>query len=107
VEILAVLKVFAKDKSLGLDRWMVGLFLSFFDLVGDDLLEAVEESRRSGTVNRSLNSIFMHVFIPKVNKPTTFGDFIPITLCKLIYKIISNLIATRNKLILSWSLAGE
>ena len=88
MEILAVLKGFSKDKSPETDGWMVEFFLSFFDLVGDDLLEAVEESRRSGTVNRSLNSTFMHVFIPKVNKPTTFGDFKHITLCKLIYKII-------------------
>jgi hypothetical protein len=53
VEILVVLKGFAKDKSLGPDGWMVEFFFFFFDLVGDDLLEAVEESRRSGTMNRS------------------------------------------------------
>jgi hypothetical protein len=106
VEILVVLKGFSKDKSLGPDGWMVELFLSFFDLVGDDLLEAVEESRRSGEVNKSLNSTFL-VLIPKVNKPSTFGDFRPIALCNLIYKIISKLLASRIKLILSRSLSGE
>jgi hypothetical protein len=85
---------------------MVEFFLSFFDLVGDDLLEAVEESRRSGEVNRSLNWTFP-VLIPKVNKPSTFGDFKPIALCNLIYKIISKLIASRIKPILLDFFQGE
>jgi len=57
-------------------------------------------------LNRSLNSTFL-VLIPKVNKPSYFGDFIPIALCNLIYKIIAKLVATRIKPILSRSFSGE
>jgi hypothetical protein len=71
-----------------------------------DLLEAMEESRRSGAMNRSLNLTFL-VLIPKVNKPISFGDFRPIALCNLIYKIIAKLIATRIKPLLSQSLSRE
>jgi hypothetical protein len=46
-EIKLVLKSFSKDKSPGPDGWTVEFFLSFFDLIGNDVLEAVEESRRS------------------------------------------------------------
>jgi hypothetical protein len=100
------LKVFAKDKSPGPDGWTVKFFIHFFDLVGDDLLEAVEDSRRRGEVIRSLNSTFL-ALIPKVNKPSSFGDFRPIALCNLCYKLIAKIIANRIKPILSRTLSGE
>jgi hypothetical protein len=34
----------------------------------------VEESRRKGEVIKALNATFL-VLIPKVNKPSSFGDF--------------------------------
>jgi hypothetical protein len=74
----------------------VEFFLHFFDLVGDDLLEAVEESRREGTMERSLNSTFLALIL-KVSRPTTFGDFRPIALCNLAYKIIAKVIANMLK----------
>jgi hypothetical protein len=88
---------------------MVGLLSSlfyFFDLVGDDLLEMVEESRIRGEVVRGLNSTFL-ALIPKVNKPTSFDDFRPISLCNLCYKLISKIIANRIKPILSRSMSEE
>jgi hypothetical protein len=44
-EIWEVLKLFSKDKSPGPDGWTVEFFTQFFDLLGDDLLELVEDSR--------------------------------------------------------------
>ena len=41
-EVEAVLKGFNKDKSPGPDGWPVEFFLAFFDLVGEDLVLAVE-----------------------------------------------------------------
>jgi hypothetical protein len=105
-ELWEVLKVFAKDKSLGPDGWTVEFFIHFFDLVGDDLLEVVEDSRNRGEVVRALNSTFL-ALIPKVNKPTSFGDFRPIALCNLCYKLIAKIIANRIKPILSRTLSGE
>jgi hypothetical protein len=105
-EILEVLKGFAKDKSPGPDGWTVEFFIQFFDLVGEDLLEAVEESRKRGEVIRSLNSTFIALIL-KVNKPTSFGNFRPIALCNLCYKIIAKLIAIRIRPILSRSLSDE
>jgi hypothetical protein len=87
---------------------MVGRLSSsyFFDLVGDDLLEVVEDSRNRGEVVRALNSTFL-ALIPKVNKPTSFDDFRPISLCNLCYKLIAKIIANRIKPILSRSLSEE
>jgi hypothetical protein len=105
-ELLEVLKGFSKDKSPGPDGWTVEFFLHFFDLVGKDLLDAVEESRQCGEVIRSLNSTFI-ALIPKVNSPSSFGDFRPIALCNLCYKIIAKIIARRIRPILSRSLSEE
>jgi hypothetical protein len=102
----SILKAFSKDKSPGPDGWTVEFFLHFFELVGEDLLGMVEESRRKGEVIKFLNATFL-VLIPKVNKPSSFGDFRPISLCNLCYKIIAKLLANRLWPILSKGLAEE
>jgi hypothetical protein len=66
----------------------------------------VEESRIKGNISGGLNSTFI-ALIPKVNKPQNFGDYRPISLCNLCYKIISKIIANRIKPILSRSLSEE
>jgi hypothetical protein len=81
-------------------------FTHFFDLVGDDLHSMVEDSRHSGKIKRALNSTFL-VLIPKENSPQNFGDFRPIALCNLCYKIISKAISIRIRLILSRALSIE
>jgi hypothetical protein len=105
-ELWKVLKAFAKDKSPGPDGWTVEFFLHYFELVGEELLGVVEELRRRGEVIKALNSTFL-VLIPKVNKPLNFGDFRPIALCNLCYKVIENILANRIKHVLSRSLSGE
>jgi hypothetical protein len=82
-ELKAVLSFFKRDKSSGPDGWTVEFFSHFFDLVGGDLLEMVEETRTKGLTAGGLNSTFL-ALIPKVNKPQTFGDYRPISLCNLV-----------------------
>jgi len=44
-QISKVLHSFSRDKYLGLDRWTVEILLHFLDIMGNDLLSMVEESR--------------------------------------------------------------
>jgi hypothetical protein len=91
---------FQKGKESG-SRWVDRRILHiFFDLVGEDLLAMVEESRLLGSIVGGLNSTFL-TLIPKANKPSSFEDFRPISLCNLCYKIISKIIANRIKPFLS------
>jgi hypothetical protein len=105
-EVWEVLKSFAKDKSPGPDGLMVEFLIHHFDLLGVDLLELVEDSRIRGCVNKSLNETFL-TLIPKVNNPSTFGDYRPIALCNICYKMISKVIVNRLKPVLSRSLSEE
>ena len=95
-EIEGALKTFKKDKIPWLDGWLVEFFLEFFDLMGGDLLNALEFSRLSGRVTPSLNSTFL-ALIPKKDKPVSFVDFRPISLCNLVYKLITKIIALMLK----------
>ena len=45
-ELEMVIKSMQKEKSLGLDGWIVELFQGFFELIGNDILRLVEESRQ-------------------------------------------------------------
>lgn len=103
-EILEVLKSFSKDKCLGPDGWE--FFMHFFDLMGHNILDIVEESRTTGKILGAINSTFLYL-IPKSSNPTNFVDFRPISLYNILYKIISKLIIGWIKIILSLHIAGE
>jgi hypothetical protein len=105
-EVFEVIKGFSRDKSPGPDGWTVEFYHCFFELVGQDLVDMVEETRLKGEIIPSINSTFV-ALIPKVNKPTVFNDFRPISLCNLCYKIISKIIAKRLRPILSRVLSEE
>jgi hypothetical protein len=98
--------LFKKEKSPRPDGWSVELYLHFFDLMGEDLLALVEETLTSGRIEGSINSTFL-ALIPKNNKPQQFGDYRSISLCNLVYKVISKVISNQIKLILSKSLLEE
>jgi hypothetical protein len=105
-EVQKNLKGFKCSKIPGPDAWTIEFFLAFFDLVGNELLEVVEESRRLGKVSGELNATFI-ALIPKSDKPDSFDGFRPIALCNLVYKIITKIIATRIKTSLSTGISKE
>jgi hypothetical protein len=105
-EILTVLKGFKKEKSPGPDGWSVELYIHFFDIMGQDLLDVVEDARTRGVINPQLNNTYL-VLIPKSNLPKHFKDYRPISLCNLCYKLISKIIANRIRPILSKALSEE
>jgi hypothetical protein len=98
--------LFKRDKSAGPDGWIVEFFITLFYLVVEDLVQMIEESRKMGSIIGSLNSTFL-ALIPKENKPTNFGDFRPISLRNLCYKLISKVIANQKKPIMSRNLSNE
>lgn len=86
-----------------MDHW---IFLGFFDVLWEDLLKVVEESRRSGRVHAPIIATFI-ALIPKVDKPKIFDDFRLISLCNCLYKIIAKVINLRFKVVLSEKISKE
>jgi hypothetical protein len=105
-ELKEILLHFNKERSPGPDGWTTEFFSFFFELVGTDLLQMVEDSRIKGKVHKAINSTFL-VLIPKENHSVTFNDFRPISLCNLIYKLISKVNSNRIKPYLERSLSAE
>jgi len=99
-ELEGTLKWFKKDKSLGPDGWSIKLYITFFKILGDDLLKVVEECRTSGSLYNANNSTFI-ALVPKFDSPSSFNEFRPISLCNCLYKIMAKIIANRIKPILS------
>ena len=60
-EIEGALRSFKNDRSPGPDGWPVEFFIHFFDLMGKDLLKAMEYARKSRRISPSLNSTFLAV----------------------------------------------
>ena len=82
-EVEAVLKWFKKDNSPSSDGCPIEFYLTFFEVIGRDLLQVIEESWTIGRIYDGFNATFI-ALIPKTNKPLTFNDSRPISLCKCI-----------------------
>ena len=63
------------------------------------MTNAVLDFLHSGHMVPAINYTHI-VLIPKVKKPEKMADFGPISLCNVIYKIISKILVNRLKLIL-------
>lgn len=63
------------------------------------LTSAVLSFLNSGRILREINKTFL-ALIPKNNNPTSVDQFRPISLCNVLYKLISKVLANRIKLVI-------
>jgi len=75
-------------------------------MLGKDLLRVVEERRLEGKMLVPFNSTFIALIL-KEDNPQMFDNFMPISLCNNIYKIVAKIIARRIKSLLSKSISNE
>ena len=71
---------------------LLNFFWLFFYILGTELVNVVETSRLEGGFIPYMNSTFV-AFIPRKENPITFADYRPISLCNLVYKLISKVAA--------------
>jgi len=102
----ATLKWFKRDKSPGLDGWLVEFYLSLFETIGANLLKFVDDSGINGKIYEAFNTKFI-ALIPKSDNPASYDDFWPISLCNFIYKIMAKIIANRLCPILSTHISPD
>lgn len=98
-EIWENLKRMQPDKAPGPDGMTVFFFRHFWDIVGLDVVAMVQEFFLSGNMLLEINSTNL-VLILKIDNPSMVGQFRPISLCNVVYKLISKILTDRLKLVL-------
>jgi hypothetical protein len=93
-------------KSPGPDGFPAVFYQKYWNIVGRDVCQAVLSYLNGGTFDVNLN-VTNIVLIPKVNSPAKLTDYRPISLCNVLYKLISKVLANRLKMILPYIISPE
>ena len=98
-EVTQALKQMAPLKAPGPDGLPPVFYQRYWHLIGEDITAAVLSSLNSGKILKAINHTHV-ILIPKVKNLEAVTEFRPISLCNVIYKIISKVLANRLKIIL-------
>ena len=86
-------------KALGSDGMPPIFFQSFWSVIGDEVSYAILDCLNNCHIPHDLNHTFV-TLIPKVKCPELISEFRPISLCNVIYKLMSKVLANQlNKLL--------
>ncbi|GKB28399.1 RNA-directed DNA polymerase, eukaryota [Tanacetum coccineum] len=88
------------NKSPGPDGFTFEFFRRYWNIINQDVVNAVQEFFASGTFPSGCNSSFI-TLIPKKNDAKLVKDFRPISLIGSFYKIIAKILANRLSLVMS------
>ncbi|XP_024004813.1 uncharacterized protein LOC112081968 [Eutrema salsugineum] len=83
-----------RNKTPGPDGFTGEFYRSTWDIIDDDLVKAVQEFFNSGKLLKQWNCTAISL-IPKKVGAEKLVDFRPISLCNMVYKVISKILARR------------
>lgn len=95
-EIRAALKSLKPKKSLGPDGLHPLFFQKYFHIVGESLIEFVQDIFNGGKFPEGANDTLL-ALIPKCQFPETISQFRPISLCNTSYKVITKILVRRMR----------
>ena len=95
------LKQMAPLKESGLDGMLPIFYQHYWDSIGDNVSCVVLSCLNSGTIPTSLNHTFI-TLIPKLKNSERVSDFRLISLCYILYKLISKVLVNHMKSLLPY-----
>ncbi|GLT69877.1 hypothetical protein SLA2020_419910 [Shorea laevis] len=98
-EVLVALKQIHSSKAPGPNGMNASFYKNYWHIIGRDITSAALDFLNNGIMVRDVNLTHI-VLIPKVKSPSSMKDFRPISLCNVLYKIISKVLTNRLKSIL-------
>ena len=98
-EVTIALKQMGPLKAPGPDGLAPLFYQKYWHLLGEDITKAVLNCLNSGKILKAINHTYI-TLIPKVKNLEDVKEFHPISLCNVIYMILSKVLANRLKKIL-------
>ncbi|XP_040987651.1 uncharacterized protein LOC121235368 [Juglans microcarpa x Juglans regia] len=95
-----------KDSSSGSDGFGSGFYQHCWSLVKEDVFEAITDFFSGTELLRFYTASYI-VLLPKIQNPTSFGNFRPISLCSVVYKICSKILVNRFSMLFSRIISKE
>ena len=100
-EVLTALKQLHPTKSPGPDGMSALFFQKYWSIVGNNVTNLVLNVLNSGMSMAEINKTNI-ALVPKRKNPLRMTNFRPISLCNIVYKLISKTLANRLKAILPY-----
>lgn len=94
------------DKSPGPDGMSPGFYQKYWHIVKSDIISIVSQFFTSGIINPQLKHTNI-TLIPKKKNPIFMTDLRPISLCNVVYKIISKVFANRMKRVIDYIISDS
>lgn len=98
-EVVVALKQMSHLKSPGPDGFNACLYRTYWNVVHIEVCNVVLSFLNDGILDDSLNYTYI-VLIPKIPNPIKPSDYRPISMCNVIFKLASKILANRMKIIL-------
>lgn len=85
-----------QEKASGLDGLNPAFFQMYWNIVGQDVIEFCRKYMRTGVLPSGVNQTLV-CLIPKVKVPQRMTDLHPISLCSVLVRVLSKILANRLK----------
>ena len=100
------LRLMKPNKAPGPDGFTAGFYQLHWDLLSNDVIRAVLDFLNGGVLSDDINQTTI-VLIPKTRNPQEMKEYRLISLCNVLYKICSKVLALRLRECLDEIVAGE